>query len=120
MTLATPADFGRIKEKLIFNCSGYGVRDLMQDNSIIPVRGQIAWLLPQPDVHYGIYYDHVGVQARRDGIVVQNVGPNEAFGFNDANETPDMAAAQASVEKIAGLFRPRAAPALPTITPIAG
>ena len=109
MTLATPADFGRIKERVVFNCTGYGARALMQDESIIPVRGQIAWLLPQPDVHYGIYYNRVAVQARRDGIVVQDVGPDEGFGFNDANETPDMAAAEAAVAKIAGLFRPRTA-----------
>jgi hypothetical protein len=110
MTLAGPADFGRIREPVIFNCTGYGARALMRDDSIIPVRGQIAWLLPQADVHYGLYYHNIGVLGRRDGIVVQDFGPNEAFGFNDANEAPDLAAAHASVAAIAGLFRPRAAP----------
>lgn len=108
MTLTTPADFGRIPERVIFNCTGYGARTLMQDNSIIPVRGQIAWLLPQADVHYGLYYRNILVLARRDGIVVQDIGADEGFGLNDANETPDPAAARASVEAIAGLFSPRA------------
>lgn len=109
MTLASPRDFARIRERVIFNCTGYGARALMADDSIVPVRGQIAWLLPQPGAHYGFYYRNIGVLARRDGIVVQDVGATEAFGFNDANEVPDMAAARASVATIASLFRPRGA-----------
>ena len=109
MTLASPRDFARIRERVIFNCTGYGARALMGDSSIIPVRGQIAWLPPQPEVRYGVYYRYIGVTPRADGIVVQHVGPNEAFGFNDANETPDPEAARASVEVIASLFRPRVA-----------
>ncbi|WP_026090804.1 FAD-dependent oxidoreductase [Sandarakinorhabdus sp. AAP62] len=105
MTLASPRDFARIKERVIFNCTGYGARALMGDTSIIPVRGQIAWLPPQPEVRYGVYYRNIGVTPRADGIVVQNVGATEAFGFNDANETPDPDAARASVEVIASLFR---------------
>jgi D-amino-acid oxidase len=109
MTLASPRDFARIRERVIFNCTGYGARALMQDNSIIPVRGQIAWLPPQPEVRYGLYYREIGVVPRPDGIVVQDVGANESFGFNDANEAPDADAARASVETIASLFRPRSA-----------
>lgn len=109
MTLASPADFARIRERVIFNCTGYGARALMRDESIIPVRGQIAWLPPQPEVRYGLYYRAIGVVPRPDGIVVQNVGATEAVGFNDANETPDMADAHAAVNMIASLYRPRAA-----------
>lgn len=108
MTLASPADFGRIKARVIFNCTGYGARALMRDESIIPVRGQIAWLPPQPEVRYGVYYRDVSMLPRPDGIVVQAIGASEAFGFNDANETPDVASAHASVAVIASLFRPRA------------
>ncbi|WP_164155868.1 FAD-dependent oxidoreductase [Sandarakinorhabdus rubra] len=109
MTLASPADFGRIREKVIFNCTGYGARTLMRDESIIPVRGQIAWLLPQPEVRYGVYYNNISMLPRRDGMVVQDLGATEAFGFNDANEAPDPAAARASLAVIAGLFQPRTA-----------
>jgi hypothetical protein len=107
MTLASPADFGRIRERVIFNCTGYGARALLRDESIIPVRGQIAWLPPQPEVRYGLYYRDVSMLPRPDGIVVQAIGASEAFGFNDANEAPDVAAARSSVEVIASLFRPR-------------
>ncbi|OSZ72614.1 D-amino-acid oxidase [Sphingomonas sp. IBVSS1] len=109
MTLASPADFARIPERVIINCTGYGARALMGDASIIPVRGQIAWLPPQPEVRHGLYYRDISVVPRPDGIVVQNVGPDEGFGFNNADETPDPAEAAAAVAVIAGLYRPRPA-----------
>ena len=34
----------------MINCPGYGARALWKDESIIPVRGQIAWLIPQREV----------------------------------------------------------------------
>ena len=40
---------------------------------------------------------------RRDGIVVQQ-GLNDMEGYNDANEVPDRAAAEASVRLAAQLF----------------
>lgn len=104
-----PADLARVREKVAINCTGYGARALFRDESIIPVRGQIAWLLPQPGVTYGVYYRHLSVLARRDGIVVQPLGEDDFFGYGDANEAPDHAAAHAAVEQVAALFRPSAA-----------
>jgi glycine/D-amino acid oxidase-like deaminating enzyme len=100
-----PSDLSKLKEKVIINCTGYGARALWQDETIIPIRGQIVWLTPQEGVHYGFYHDGMGVLARRDGIVVQDFGPDEAFGWNDANETADPAAAQATLEKLKAIYR---------------
>jgi glycine/D-amino acid oxidase-like deaminating enzyme len=111
MELKTAADFGKIREKVIVNCTGYGARALMKDESVIPVRGQIAWLLPQPGADYGVQYNPVSVLARRDGIVVQATGADEAWGFNDPNEEPDYVAARASIEALAGIFQPKPATA---------
>jgi glycine/D-amino acid oxidase-like deaminating enzyme len=105
MELKGPADFARIREKTIVNCTGYGARALMKDESVIPVRGQIAWLLPQPEVDYGLQYNHVSVLARRDGILVQALGADEGFGFNDPNEEPDYAAARDSIGVVATMFQ---------------
>jgi hypothetical protein len=109
MVLRNAADFGRIREKVIVNCTGYGARELLNDESVIPVRGQIAWLLPQPGVDYGIQYDHVSLLARRDGILVQALGTDESFGFNQADEQPDHPAARASIEVVARMFRAESA-----------
>jgi glycine/D-amino acid oxidase-like deaminating enzyme len=97
--LHTPADFGKLKEKVIINCTGYGARALCKDESIIPVRGQIVWLPPQEGVHYAFRQPEpaISVVARRDGIVVQALGEDELFGWNDDNEIIDPEAARASI-----------------------
>lgn len=105
MEFHTPSDLGRLKQKVVIDCTGYGARALWKDESVVPVRGQIAWLIPQPEVNYGIVYDNVTMLARRDGIVIQQTGPDEGWGYNDANETPDRAEAEAAVGAIARAYR---------------
>ena len=101
----SPADFAAvIKEPVIINCPGYGARALWGDESVVPVRGQIAWLIPQPEVRYGVYYKDVSVLSRRDGIVVQAVEGGDMKGYNDTREMPHRAEADAAVGKIAELF----------------
>ena len=109
-------DFAKLKEKVVIACTGYGSRALFRDESILPVRGQIAWLIPQEGAHYGIYYNRVSVLARRDGIVVQDVGSDETFGYNDPNETIDRVAAEASVAVVAAMFAQPAA-TIPAVVP---
>jgi glycine/D-amino acid oxidase-like deaminating enzyme len=104
MTFHAPADLAALKQKVVVNCTGYGARALWQDESIVPVRGQIAWLIPQPEVTYGVYYRDVSVLSRRDGMVVQYLGPSEMWGYNDDNEAPDRAEAEAAVRTIADLY----------------
>lgn len=102
--LHSPAELTQIAQKVVINATGYGARALWKDESIVPVRGQIAWLIPQPEVNYGFQYQGVFVLPRRDGIVVQGMGKGEMEGYNDASEEPDRAAAEASVAVVAGLY----------------
>jgi glycine/D-amino acid oxidase-like deaminating enzyme len=102
--LHTPSELSQIPQKVIINATGYGARALWKDESIVPVRGQIAWLIPQPELNYGLMYRGVFMLPRRDGIVVQSTGNGEMEGYNDANEVPDRAAAEAAVGVIAGLY----------------
>jgi glycine/D-amino acid oxidase-like deaminating enzyme len=71
--LESKSDFAAIDERTIINCTGYGARALMSDDSIIPVRGQTAKLIPQPELDYGFNYRsrQVSVYPRRDGLLVQ-------------------------------------------------
>jgi D-amino-acid oxidase len=101
----SPQDLALLPQPVIINCPGYGARALWSDESIVPVRGQIAWLIPQEGVHYGLSYKGVNVLARRDGIVVQPTLGGEDEGWNDTNEQPDRAAAVAGVEVIQELYR---------------
>jgi glycine/D-amino acid oxidase-like deaminating enzyme len=111
-TFNAPGELTDLKQPVIVNCTGYGARALWKDETVVPVRGQIAWLIPQPELHYGLYYKGVSVLPRRDGIVFQQVGDTEAYGYNDEREVADMAEARAAVTTIADLFArmgPRAA-----------
>jgi glycine/D-amino acid oxidase-like deaminating enzyme len=101
----TPAELSRLTQKAIINATGYGARALWNDESIVPVRGQIAWLIPQPEVNYGIFYRNVMLLGRRDGIVVQDAGIGDMEGYGDPSEQPDRANAEAAVGVIAELFR---------------
>ena len=100
----SPQDVAAVPQPVIINCPGYGGRQLWSDESIIPVRGQIAWLIPQEGAHYGLIYKDLNVVARRDGIVVQPIPGGDDFGFNDDNETPDRHAAEAGVLQLKELF----------------
>lgn len=104
MEFHTPAGLANLRQKVIINCTGYGARALWKDESIVPVRGQIAWLIPQPEVRYEDYYRGVSKISRRDGMVVQRTGSDESYGYNDASEQPDPADAEAAAATIAGLF----------------
>ncbi|HJS52083.1 MAG TPA: FAD-dependent oxidoreductase [Pyrinomonadaceae bacterium] len=57
----------QLKESVIFNCSGLGARQLFGDEKLIPVRGQLEVLLPQPEIDYG-YIGAGHMFPRSDGI----------------------------------------------------
>ena len=100
----SPAELAQLKENVVINCPGYGGRALWQDESIVPVRGQISWLIPQPEVKYGVYYNGVFVLSRRDGIVVQAVEGGDMKGYGDDHEVPSRAEGEVAVAKVAALY----------------
>src|SRR5262245_10017196 len=101
-----PSQIAALGKRVVINCTGYGARALWRDESVTPVRGQIARLIPQPDVRYGLYYKHVYVVPRRDGIVVQAVEGGDMKGYGDASETVDRAESDRAVRTLAELFTP--------------
>jgi len=100
----TPADLTVVPQSTVINCTGYGARSLWSDESIVPVRGQIAWLIPQEGVNYGIQYKDLWVLARRDGIVVQPMSRGEDTGWNDDNEEPSRDEAEGGVRRPQELY----------------
>ena len=58
-------------EPLIFNCTGLGARALLGDEELIPAKGQVTFLQPQPEIDYltlspgGLY-----MFPRSDGILL--------------------------------------------------
>jgi len=99
-----PAELAALPQPVVINCPGYGARALWKDESVVPVRGQIAWLMPQPEVNYGVYFGEMGVLARRDGIVLQMFDGGDMRGYGDDREVADPDEAKTSVARVAALY----------------
>ena len=86
-----PGELARLPQKAVINCPGYAARDLWRDKSIIPVRGQTGWLLPQPEAHYGFNYKNASVLSKGDGVVVMHTSfeLGDMEGVGNSLELPD-------------------------------
>jgi len=95
-----------LAEPVIVNCMGYGAKAIWDDASVVPVRGQIGWLIPQPEARYALNYGGVGAVSRRDGVVIQYYGPNEDFGYGDPNEVVDPAETERALAILQEVYVP--------------
>jgi glycine/D-amino acid oxidase-like deaminating enzyme len=85
----SPSDIGKLRERTIINATGYGARALFGDESIVPVRGQLQRLIPQPEITYALTYSNLWQMIpRRDGIVLQIQADTD---YNNADTTVDPA-----------------------------
>ena len=80
---AAPADIAALPERLVFNCTGLGSRELFGDRELHPVRGQLAILLPQPEVRYAFAGQAGYMFPRADGILLGGT-----FERNEWDATP--------------------------------
>lgn len=108
-TVRSAADMMTLKESVVIPCMGYATRDILRDSSLIPVRGQTAWLMPDPEMNYGLRYHGVGALSKADGIVVQNSGTiGEIMGVGDSNEIPIRDTTLKGIEILQSVFDPSA------------
>jgi glycine/D-amino acid oxidase-like deaminating enzyme len=89
----------RLPEKLVFNCTGLGAKALFGDEELTPIRGQLTFLLPQPEVTYATTYENTYMFSRRDGVALG--GTHE---MGDWNLQPDLTTKAAILAKQAALF----------------
>jgi glycine/D-amino acid oxidase-like deaminating enzyme len=77
-----------LPEQVILNCTGLGARTLFKDESLIPVRGQLEVLLPQPEIDYCYLFGSLYMFPRRDGIILGGSFDYEDWSLAvDAEET---------------------------------
>ena len=69
-SFSSPQDILSLPETLVFNCTGLGSRELFGDGDLHPVRGQLAVLLPQPEVRYAFTGRAGYMFPRADGILL--------------------------------------------------
>ena len=54
----------------VFNCTGLGARHLFNDEELEPIKGQLTFLLPQPQVNYNLLSGSLYMFPRTDGILL--------------------------------------------------
>ena len=69
-------DFGSLDEiaglaeRRVVNCTGIGARALVGDEELVPLKGQLTVLLPQPEIRYIALYQGLYMMPRADGILL--------------------------------------------------
>ncbi|WP_188514526.1 FAD-dependent oxidoreductase [Blastomonas aquatica] len=66
----TPEQVAALPERLVLNCTGLGAAALFGDSELVPVRGQLAVLIPQPEVQYAYSLSAGYMFPRADGILL--------------------------------------------------
>ncbi len=101
----SPSELAHLPEKVIINCPGFAARDWWKDKAMIPVRGQTEWLIPQPEVQYGLTYRNVETRSKSDGVMVIAIGAEQfARSYNNGNEVPNRAEADGAVRVVQELM----------------
>ncbi len=100
----SPSELAHLPEKVVINCPGFAARDWWKDKAMMPVRGQTGWLIPQPEVQYGLTYRSVQVLSKSDGVMVIALEHGDMKGYNNSDESPNRAESERAVRVIEELY----------------
>ncbi len=106
----TLRDLMTLSESLIVNCTGLGAGTLFDDREIMPVKGQLTVLVPQPEVNYRTVGSIPGPGARRRGIPFHMMPRSDGIVLGGTSQRgvwdlePDEAARREVVETHIALF----------------
>ena len=101
----TPRDLMTLDESVIINCTGLGSHDLFGDTELVPLKGQLTLLVPQPEVNYATFGGLQGtggfihMHPRSDGIALGGTSEEGNWSLE-----PDENARQRIVEAHRALF----------------
>jgi len=70
VAFAEPRQLAGLSEAIVVNCTGLGSRELFSDSELLPIKGQLTALLPQPEVDYAMVSGGLYMFPRRDGIML--------------------------------------------------
>ena len=106
---SAPRQLVELDEALVVNCTGLGARDLLGDDEMVPLKGQLTVLVPQPEVDYGTFGGLPGssrdgglgihMQPRSDGIVLGGTSERGAWSLE-----PDQQAMKRIVDAHRAVF----------------
>jgi D-amino-acid oxidase len=98
--VASRDQLSALDEAVIFNCTGLGARALFGDTELIPAKGQLSVLLPQPEIDYIVLFDRHYMFPRTDGILLGGTFERDVWTLE-----PDREAEQRIVAAHAQFFR---------------
>ncbi len=93
------ADVLALPEAAIVNCTGLGAKKLFGDDDLVPVKGQLTVLVPQPEVGYMAMHSGLYMMPRRDGILLGGT-----LEFEEWSLEPNHAAAELILDGHAKFF----------------
>ena len=98
-----PDELSALPEPVVVNCTGLGSRDLFGDTELVPIKGQLTVLLPQPEVDYAVEASG-GSSAlymfpRSDGILLGGTFERDVWTLE-----PDLEAEQRILEGQRAIF----------------
>jgi D-amino-acid oxidase len=82
-----------LPERVVINCTGLGARALFGDDELVPIKGQLTFLLPQPEVQYAVMHGDFYMFPRSDGILLGGTHESGNWSLD-----PDPAAKQRILE----------------------
>jgi hypothetical protein len=87
----TPRDLMTLPGPVVVNCTGLGSKALFGDSELMPLKGQLTVLVPQPEVTYGTTGGRspglgIHMMPRSDGIVLGGTAEPDVWTL-DVNES---------------------------------
>ncbi len=108
----TPRDVTSLGENVIVNCTGLGAKALFNDPELMPLKGQLVVMVPQPEITYGTTggarapvtpdAGFVHMMPRSDGIVLGGTSIRDNWSM-DVEEKDRQRVVEAHIELFAAM-----------------
>jgi D-amino-acid oxidase len=110
----TPRDVAALDEPVVVNCTGLGAKELFSDAELVPLKGMLVVLVPQPEVTYSTSggarapvtpdAGFVHMMPRTDGIVLGGTSQRDVWTL-DVDEAEQKRVVEAHIELFAAMKR---------------
>jgi glycine/D-amino acid oxidase-like deaminating enzyme len=97
--LADRESLRSLSERVVVNCTGLGAKALFGDEELVPLKGQLTFLLPQPEVQYATLSGDTYMFPRSDGILLGGTHERDVWSLE-----PDLAAKERILSRHRAFF----------------
>ena len=106
----TRRDLMSLDEPILVNCTGLGSRDLLGDDQLVPAKGQLTHLVPQPEVNYQTFGGGPPATSNQGGLGIHMMPRQDGIALGGTSQLgvwtlePDEEARQRIVDAHIFLF----------------